>query len=434
MIEYRQMTDSSRTKTTSPEPFRTALVATILTALSPVLITLGFIVYVWTRFRGAPAKQTDAPGPFELAGNMKTMHEVMGILRGIQFKKSLPGPLSTAIALFIDLVPSALSASRVTAGLVYPYPPAFEPILLESQDGTPVCGHLALQPVDRRRPALILASGGAASKNSGWMVSLALRAFYNWGFHVLAMDLRNRGDSGRFSEAPTSWGYRESDDILAAADYLETLDIVSTVGVLGTAMAGSSALIAAGRSRPDRPLAGGVVAVGAYAEAGVEVERLSGRQPLVAAARARRFMQRAWMYAKTLTDGPHAFHDLCRYTREVTCQYYEIGERDLYRKASPVKMMSAIEVPCLLVHASDDLVSPVSDAHKLLEAAGENPMVEALIVPAGGHEIFGPATRRWFEDTLETFFTYWGEFGLPPGDGLGLAGIGSMDYFGNPDN
>lgn len=425
---------SSRTEKTAPGPVRTAFVAVLLTALSPLLITLGFIIYVWTRFRGAPAKQTDNRQPLERTAGMKTMSEAMELLRAIEFRKSFPGPLSTAISLFIDLVPSALSASRITAGLVYPYPPAFEPIMLESQDGTPVCGHLALQPVDMQRPALILANGGAASKNSGWLLSLALRAFYNWGFHVLAIDLRNHGDSGRFSEAPTSWGYRESDDILAAADYLDTLDIVSTVGVCGTSMAASAALVAAGRSRLDRPLAGGVVGVGAYADAGSEVERLAGRNPLEAAAWLRRLMQRALMFVKTLADGPRAFFDPRRYTREVACQYYEINEVDLYRKASPVKTMAGIEVPCLLIHARDDMISPVGDAQMLLEAAGENPMVEALIVPAGGHEIYGPATRKWFQQTLETFFTYWGEFGLPPDDGLGLAGIGSMDFFGNPDN
>jgi pimeloyl-ACP methyl ester carboxylesterase len=417
----------------APRDVNVALLAFLLVILSPVLIAVGFAVYVWTRFRGAPAAPREGRSLERRAG-VKTMSEAMELLEKIEFRASFPGPLSSAVSIFIDLIPSVLSATRITAGLVYPYPRSFEPIMLESQDGTPVCGHLALQCGEARRPALILASGAAASKNAGWVLSLALRAYYDWGFHVLAMDLRNRGDSGRFSEAPTSWGYRESDDILAAADYLDSLEIVSTVGMCGAGMAGSASLIAAGRSRLDRPLAGGVVAIGAYAEAATEVARLSGRSIAAPVASLRRLLQRLLLFFKTLADGPRAFFDPARYTREVSCQYYEMAESDLYSKASPVNMMSEIEVPCLLVHARDDLMSPVGDAHDLLAAAGENPMVSAMIVPSGAHELYGPGTRGWLSETLETFFTYWGEFGRTPEEAVGLAGIDSLDIFGNPDN
>jgi len=149
---------------------------------------------------------------------------------------------------------------------------------------------------------------------------------------------------------------------------------------------------------------------------------------------ARRLLSRVLLLFKTLAGGPKGFFDPKVYTREVSCQYYEMGEGDLYSKASPVKMMSEIEVPCLLLHASDDVVSPVGEVHALLDAAGENPMVAAAIVHAGGHSLHGPATRKWLHSVVKTFFNYWGEFGLPPDDLLGLAGIDSMEIFGNPDN
>ena len=79
-------------------------------------------------------------------------------------------------------------------------------------------------------------------------------------------------------------------------------------------------------------------------------------------------------------------------------------------------------------------MSPVGDAHDLLAAAGENPMVSAMIVPTGGHELYGPATRAWLSEILDTFFSYWGEFGMAPDEGTGLVGIDSMDIYGNPDN
>jgi pimeloyl-ACP methyl ester carboxylesterase len=411
---------------------RAGALALLLAVFSPFLITAAFIAYFLARFRGAPRAET-ASRALERTSGIKTMSEAMELTLAIPFRASLPGPVSAALSMVVDLVPSALSTTRITAGLVYPYPTAFEPIILESQDGTPVCGHLAIQPGDARNPAVIFANDSPASKNAGWLLSLAARAYFEWGFHVLALDLRNLGDSGRFSEAPTSWGYRESDDIMAAAEYLDSLDVVSTVGVFGAGMAASSALIAAGRSRVDRPLSGGVIALGAYADAAGEVERLSSLSGLSLLSAARRLLSRALMFFKTLAGGPRAFFDAKAYTREVSCQYYEMGEGDLYSKASPKRTMSEIEVPCLLVHGQDDAVSPVTEAHALLDAAGENPMVSAVIVDAGSHSLYGPATRKWLHRTVETFFTYWGEFGQP-GDGLLLTGIDSMDIFGNPDN
>jgi pimeloyl-ACP methyl ester carboxylesterase len=115
---------------------------------------------------------------------------------------------------------------------------------MESQDGTPVCGLLAMQPHVEERPALIVVHGLFGSKNSYGMQQLSLKAYYDWGFHVFALDLRNFGDSSRFSEAPTSWGYREFDDFIAAAEYLDSVQHVSTVGVCGVSMGAAAALLA----------------------------------------------------------------------------------------------------------------------------------------------------------------------------------------------
>lgn len=414
--------------------FRGTIIVVGLVAFFPLVIAAAFIAYILARFRGVPSAPPALSGCRGDQDSIGTMSDAMDLVEKIAFRASMPGSLSTVIPILVDALPAALSTTRITAGLLYPYPAAFEPVMIESRDGTPICGHLALQPCETQRPALILACGSYASKNSGWLLTLAARAYYRWGFHVLALDLRNLGDSGRFSEAPTSWGYRESDDIIAAAEYLGSLELVSTVGVCGVGMAAAAALIAAGRSRLDGPLRGGVVAVSPCADASRGVERLLRTTGLTPLATARRLLERALLFTKTLAGGPRPFFSPREYTREVSCQYYEIDESDLYRKASPLKTMSEIEVPCLLLHAMDDGIAPVSDTYALLSAAGENPMVRALIPPTGGHSLYGPATRKWFGEVLETFFGYWGEHGAAPRDILGLAGIDSMDIFGNPNN
>jgi predicted alpha/beta-fold hydrolase len=118
----------------------------------------------------------------------------------------------------------------------------------------------------------------------------------------------------------------------------------------------------------------------------------------------------------------------------VAAQYYEISDEELYRKASPVNVVGDMEVPCVIVHALDDQVVPITEAYDMLAAAVDNPMVDALVVPAGGHALYQIACAGWFYRSLETFFTYWAEFGSRPGQRAGRAGIEGTDSFGSSNN
>lgn len=404
-----------------------------LAALTPLIVTSALIIYVALRYRGSrPGEPAVFTGNEKLRTGVKTMPEVMGLLEAIPFRKRLPRSLATLALAAADFIPVLLNTNRATAGLVYPYPEEFEPVITESRDGTPICGLLAMQPGGDSRPAIIIAHGLFSSKNMHTIRAIGLRAYYDWGFHVLALDLRNFGDSSRFSDAPTSWGYRESDDILAVADYLESMDRVSTVGLYGANMGAASALLAAGRSRLDRSLSGGVVAINGYADAAREVEHIS----TLSSPTAEEFI--TWLtfsillFLKTTLGGPRPLVDLREYTRQVSSQYYEVGEDELYRKASPVKAMMEIEVPCLVIHSRDDRVVPVLEEEELEAAAKDNPMVGFIVTPAGGPGLYQVISRKWFYKTLKTFFLYWGEYAA--GTDPGQAGVDSMNMFGNPDN
>jgi predicted alpha/beta-fold hydrolase len=411
------------------------LAALALAALLPLAAPALLILYIRARFRGAGARVgTRVPAPLQRTPGVKTMSEAMELLKGVPFKSSVPTPAARAAYQLLDLVPAALNSSRATAGLVYPYPEVFEPVMVESADGTPICGLLAMQPGQAERPALMLVHGLFGSKNSYYIQALALRAYYGWGFHVFAIDLRNFGDSSRFSDAPTSWGYRESDDILAAAGYLEAFQRVSTVGVCGASMGATAAILAASRSRLDGPIAGGVVALNGYAVAGRATEQVSTVSGLSLESLVNWVAFRLMMGVKTLFGGPRPIGDLRSYTREVAAQYYEVSDEELYRKASPLNVVGDLEVPCLIVHSLDDQVVPVTEAYDMLAAAVDNPMVDALVVPSGGHVLYQIACAGWFYRSLETFFTYWAEFGPEEGRLSGASGTDTMDTFGNPNN
>ncbi|MBU1942189.1 MAG: alpha/beta fold hydrolase [Actinobacteria bacterium] len=417
----------------APRVGRTVAASMLLCACAPLLACLAVVAYVKARFRGPGVRPIEVPECLGDTPGVKTMSEVMETLRRVEFHARMPRALAGALIGLLDLIPMALNTNRITAGLVYPYPSAFEPLMLESRDGTPVCGMLALQEDAGARPALILVHGLYSCKNTIGILDLAVRAFYRWGFHVLALDLRNFGDSGRFSEAPTSWGYRESDDILAAAEYLASLDQVTTVGVCGVSLGAASTLLAAGRAPAEGPLSGGVVALNGFSDCARIMDHVMTMGRPAVERTGIDFFFHLLLAAKTLLSGPRVFFDLRTYTREVSCQYYEISSEELDRKASPVNAVREIEVPCLIVHAEDDFIVPVRDAEELLEAALDNPMVEGLVVPTGSHSLYPFVSRRWFFEVLHTFFAYWGDFSLVS-DSRSWAVGADMDIFGNPNN
>lgn len=407
--------------------------AVILAVLAPLVATLALVLYTMARYRGRRPRVTIASGfGGGSRSRVKTMSEVMDILEAIPFRRGVP--LSIAIALYtlLDVIPMLLNISGASAGFVYPYPDVFEPVMLDSQDGTPLYGMLAMQQGESRLPALVFVHGLFGSKNSFNMLSLAVRAYYDWGFHVFALDLRNHGDSARFSEAPTTWGFRESDDILAAAGYLYSLDRVSTVGVCGVSMGAASSLLAAARSRLDGSLSGGVLAINGYADADRITRHVSAREPGSIESFLHWLLFCVLLAAKTLLCGPRPLANIREYTRQVASQYYEMTEDELYQKASPVNVMRELEVPCLILHSLDDTIVPVGEADDLIAAAKDNPMVGSLVMPRGGHGMYQFTNPRWFYETVRTFFKYWAEFELGP-DFI-PDGIDSIHLFGNPNN
>ena len=412
-----------------------ALLATFtLAAFSPVVVTVLLVIYVLARYRGAGARIREGSQPsIQGTPGVKTMSEVMAFLKEVPFRRKLPTFAATAVYGLIDSLSFALGNVRATAGLVFPYPDAFEAVVVESRDGTPICGLLALQQGAGAKPALIIVHGLFGSKNSHGIQALALRAYYEWGFHVFAMDLRNFGDSSRFSEAPTSWGHREADDVLAVADYLAATNRVSTVGACGVNMGAASVMLAAARCQVDGPLAGGVVALDGYADAERMLEKITTISRQWPGSVLTWLMFRFMMAFKTLAGGPRVFTDLRTYTREVSTQYYEIGEQELYRRASPVRTVGEIEVPCLIVHALDDFIVPIDEAYDLLAAAIDNPMVDSLVVPSGGHALYHLTSPAWINTTLRAFFSYWAEFGTLDEEWTGPP-TDSIDTFGNPNN
>ena len=126
--------------------------------------------------------------------------------------------------------------------LGYRYPAQFQDHIFEGADGERIAASIALQ--EAARPGLIVVHGLFTSSRFDYVRQIAVRAYYEWGFNVAAIDLRSFGMTELTSPRPSTGGWKEGEDILALARYLKELGSTS-VGALGISLGGVGVLGAA---------------------------------------------------------------------------------------------------------------------------------------------------------------------------------------------
>ncbi len=339
----------------------------------------------------------------------KDLAAVMAELKSIPFKNRLPlgGRVSTVVGFAPDGLLLLLDSRASTAGVVYPYPPSFRPVNFPSLDGTPLVGRLGLHRDGKPRPGLVLCHGVFGSKNESYILRLALKAHRKWGYNVLGLDLRGFGRSARFSRALPTGGWKEGEDLIAAAKYLGSFQEVTTVGVSGYSLGGGSTLSAAGMDGGEF-ITGGAIAWSGFADTRRMMEHIS-RTPMPWDPYAI-----AWPLFKTCfmlkthdfgLKGLKSFGDLIR----LSAEQYGVSEDEVYEKAAPMNNLPGIRTPTLHIHAADDPVVPVLEAEENMVRAASIPNFEVWIVPKGGHITFGAVDPHWYDAVLRTFFDAWAE-------------------------
>ncbi len=115
---------------------------------------------------------------------------------------------------------------------------------------------------DPTAPAVVVVHGYTACRRDE-RILLAAGMLHRHGFAVVAIDLRNHGDSGRTGGRHTG-GVREADDVLGAWDWLVKVRGLSPdrVGLFGISLGAASVLIAAG----DEPRVAAVWADSSYGD------------------------------------------------------------------------------------------------------------------------------------------------------------------------
>lgn len=367
----------------------------------------------------APA--VDLPDPSPQAALLERARQTWGELAAIPWQ---PRAGLDAYDLMLglacrDIVTREADQHPDTAGRTPNYErfPAFQEVSVPGADGVTLTGRRSTGAPGT--PVVIVVHGLYDSHTSLYIVELA-EVLRRWGFHVLALDLRDHGRL-RGRPPPSALGVHEGRDLFAAATALSEAEGVS-VGILGISFGGHCAVRAAYEAtlagRPE-VLRGGVLALSAPldAQAGVAAIDDPSRLP-----RPHRLKQRLILrsFLKTLhrhlllhirEHGPfgHPVEDLETYIRDVVLPAYPkepalVGAYLGAARSAQPDVISKLAVPVAVVHAADDPIVPIQHLRLTATLGKDNPFVFTRELPSGGHMGFATLDPRALMLMLATFF------------------------------
>jgi predicted alpha/beta-fold hydrolase len=349
------------------------------------------------------ARQRELPVPPE---RERSMEALMGELEAIP-NRLHSTPWAEPRKGLADLSTFVLTQNHDLANYGYAYPRQFHDLTFEGADGVRIAASVALQDVPR--PGLIVVHGLFTTRRFDYVRQPAVRAYFDWGFNVAAVDLRSFGLTGLMNEAPSSGGWKEGEDLLAVARELKKLGATS-VGALGISLGASSVLGASHPEGADEALDGGILAVSPPADIAHVTERLSRDVPLNHPGYALNYGFRAMLLSRVRGSRWPDVSLLSDALDQVSAAYYGIDVGEIHRRSSAVNHIAEARVPVLVLHPEDDHVIPVSQAEMLADAAAGNDLVRVWTLPGGGHGALDAIDRDWTYSVYRNFFERWAAY------------------------
>jgi predicted alpha/beta-fold hydrolase len=309
----------------------------------------------------------------------------------------------------LDWSPFVLAQHRHTVGWGYSYPSQFRDDYFDGADGERIAAMIALH--DEDRPGLIVAHGLFSNRLFDYVREIAVRAYFDWGFNVAAIDLRSFGVTEMISHAPSTAGWKEGEDIVCAGRHLKELGATS-VGALGISLGAASVLSSAHLPGAEEALDGGILAISGPADTRRAAERLSRQVPRTHPAYAINRMFAAMLRSRVRAGRwPEEIDTLVEPIEALAAPYYGVSADEIWERSSARNHIAGARVPVLVLHAEDDLIIPVEHARMLDEAKGDNDLVRVWIVPGGAHAAFDMLDRGWTYGVYRSFFERWADYG-----------------------
>jgi predicted alpha/beta-fold hydrolase len=304
-----------------------------------------------------------------------------------------------------DLASFVLAQRRASANLPYSYPAQFRFDSFTGADGERIAATLAMH--ETPRPALVVVHGLFSTHRFEYVREIAVRAFYEWGFNVCAVDLRSFGLTDFTTKAPSTAGWKEGEDMVCAGRHLKELGATS-VGALGISLGASSVLNASHPEGAAGALDGGILSVCGPADTREVAERLSRKLPRMHPGYPMSVLFRRMLISRVRDAGwPDHIDTLVEPIDEVSAVYYEVPAEEIWRRSSAANSIAGARVPVLAIHSEDDFIIPVEQARILADAAAGNPNVRVWILPGGAHAAFDALDARWTYSVYRAFFERW---------------------------
>jgi predicted alpha/beta-fold hydrolase len=294
-----------------------------------------------------------------------------------------------------------LAQKRQTLNLGYAYPSQFTYHYFEGADGERIAASVALH--EEPRPGLVVVHGLLSTRLFDYVRAIAVRAYYEWGFNVAAIDLRSFGLTEMMSYPPATGGWKEGEDIICAARYLKSLGSTS-VGAVGISL-GASSVMNASHPAGAEALDGGILAICGPGDVRVAVEYIDREVPPGHPFWPVSQLFEAMLVSKVRNLGwPSEVADFRTLMELVVAPRYGVSVDEIYERSSAKNHIAKARVPVLVLHSEDDEVVPVKHARMIEEAAAGNDKVRVWIVPGGGHAAFDAIDKRWTYAVYRTFF------------------------------
>jgi predicted alpha/beta-fold hydrolase len=331
---------------------------------------------------------------------MRDLHAIPEHLRHSDFAELRRG--------FADISNFVVAQNREGAVIGYRYPGQFQDHTLPGADGERIAASIGLQ--EAARPGLIVVHGIFTSSRFDYVRQIAVRAFYEWGFNVAALDLRSFGMTELTSPAPSTGGWKEGADILKLASYMKELGSTS-VGGLGISLGAGSVLNACDQEATTTDLDGGILAVSppaipkdVWARLAEPVPRGHPRYPL------HRAFEAALISRVRSGRWPPEAETMDRVMEYVSAPYYGVSAEEIWTHSRGIDHVPNAKVPLLILHPEDDPIIKVEQARLLAEAAKDNDLVRVWILPAGSHGLLEAADPQWTHAVYRTFFERWATY------------------------
>jgi uncharacterized protein len=252
-----------------------------------------------------------------------------------------------------------------------------EVVSFNSQDGIPLKGWW-LPAEGTARGNLVLVHG--KDGNRSHMLSRAHFLVRN-GYNVLAIDLRDHGESGG---SYISAGYLEARDILGAVGYLRQRGERAPIAILGH----SYGAVAALRAIADSPEIGAVISDGAFASSKEMMDNVTryyvhnSRTPL-------------WVKGLlSLSNFPGV------YSAAALAFYLRTGQYMAPETTTVMPAVVRIHKPVLFISGEQDFLAPTEDARRMF-AAVPGTQKFLLIVHAGHNTTYKAAPTEYESTVLE---------------------------------